>query len=145
MNNFLSRFSPVIFVCLLLTILIFSSCHAWFAKDETKKDLAPPQQREWLKQIALCDCLKHAFPKEDCIKNDVSFSILAEFTDFRQHNTYQLIDSLAKLAVKNIEPAQPADYEGKKPYMLGCIDFYHSKSLDSLIKVIEKRNRGSKK
>ncbi len=90
---------------------------------------------EMLKDYALCQCIKEV-SNDDSIKNDISFSILTELADYHQKAMHG-IDSLTEKVVLNFEPAQIADYNGKKPYLLGCINYYKSKQLDSLIRTFD--------
>ena len=90
---------------------------------------------EMLKDYALCRCIMEV-SNDDSIKHDISFSILTELADYHI-KAMNGIDSLTKKVVLNIEPAQIADYNGKKPYLLGCINYYKSKQLDSLIRTFD--------
>jgi hypothetical protein len=94
------------------------------------------EKQEWLKEYALCSCIREAYP-HDSIKTDISFSVLRDISDY-EAPVYDKVRSEAKKAALTIEPSQIADFEGKRPYLLGCLNFYQSKALDSLIKSFPK-------
>lgn len=89
-----------------------------------------------LKNLALCNCIQY-ISHDDTIKNDISTSIFMELSDFNP-KVWKSIDSLSAVAASEVQPSQIADYNGQKPYLKGCIDFYHSKRLDSLVKTFNK-------
>lgn len=95
-----------------------------------------------LKEYALCSCIRE-ISNDDSIKNDISFSILAELTDYHQKAMHG-IDSLTEKVVLTFEPAQIADYNGKKPYMLQCINYYKSKQLDSIIRTFDLKDHSQR-
>lgn len=122
-------------LAIVLLSLALSACN--INRTYGYKELSVKNQRQNLKDYALCSCLKLA-ANSDSLKNDISFSILNELSDYNAE-ALNKIDSLSKIVVAEIQPSQIVDYEGKKPYLLSCIEYYRSKRLDSLIKVLPLR------
>jgi hypothetical protein len=113
--------------------ILFFSCnntHSNVPNNGRKESINDRQK--WLKQYAFCSCIKYCFNKDTDIKNDLSFTVYYQITDYPK--IYQTIDSLAKKASLNIQPSQITDYNHKKALLQGCIDFYESKQLDSTVK-----------
>ena len=95
------------------------------------------ERRQWMKEYALCSCLSLVGKQDTAFRNDISLSVYVEITDYSRvtyKNIYRAVDSLSSKAFRSITPSQIADYEGKKPYMMSCIEFSQSKKLDSLIR-----------
>jgi len=91
------------------------------------------QKHQWMKEYALCKCITEV-SRDTLLKNDLTFSVYANIADYGDSKIYRAIDSAAKHTALNIQPSQIKDYNGKKAYMLSCIQFSQSKKLDSLIK-----------
>ncbi|SEB17031.1 Type VI secretion system (T6SS), amidase immunity protein [Pedobacter hartonius] len=95
------------------------------------------ERRQWMKEYALCSCLSLVGKQDTAFRNDISQTVYVEITDYSRttkNNLYNAVDSLAYKAFNSITPTQIADYEGKKPYMMSCIEFSQSEELDSLIR-----------
>lgn len=101
-------------------------------KSEAKKE----EKRQWMKEYALCKCITQ-LSTDTLLKKDISMGIYFNITDYGSDKIYNAVDSAAKQAVSQINPSQIADYGGKKPYMLSCIEFSKSKKLDSLIRTYD--------
>jgi hypothetical protein len=121
---------------LLLAALCFTACKS---ANEQKlplniDDSILQNKHKWLKDYALCSCIKYAFKEDDSIKNDLTFSVLIGISDYGYPRVYHIIDSASKKAALSIEPSQIVDFDGKKALLLGCINYYESAQLDSLVK-----------
>ncbi|MGN6398343.1 MAG: hypothetical protein ACTHMI_22415 [Mucilaginibacter sp.] len=103
----------------------------------TGSDTVTQNKRKWLKQYALCSCIKYSFKSDTAIANDLSFSIYREISDYGYLAVYSGIDSLAKHAALAIKPSPIADYNHKKALLNGCINFYESTQLDSVVKALD--------
>ena len=125
----------ILILAVILIIFSLTSCKT--NQHETSDN--PPgssleHKREWLKDYALCCCLLYASKRDTLISNDISFSIYREISNYGDDDVYKTIDSVSKKAASKIEPTQIADYNGKKPLLKGCIEYYNSMELDSLVK-----------
>lgn len=114
----------------LLTI-VFTSCN--YKTKNLAKQESVANKHKWLKDYALCSCIKYCFKEDTIIKNDLSFAVYHEISDYSNATIYRTIDSLSKDAALNIEPSQIADHNGRKALLQGCINFYESKKLDSIV------------
>jgi len=124
----------------LLSIIILLGCQN---KNRSKQsitaiDSAIEKKHKWLKEYALCSCIKYSFKNDSAISNHLSFTIYKEITDYDKPAIYKLIYRLSKKASNNIKPSQIADFNGKRAILSGCINFAESKTLDSLIKTFDK-------
>lgn len=97
------------------------------------------QQEQWLKELALCNCLVYATGTKE-MKGDISRGIYMDIANYSQ-DVYDLIDSVSKNAASKIAPSQIADHDGKKALFLDCMNFYNSQKLDSLVRHIRKQSR----
>nr|WP_157247148.1 hypothetical protein [Pedobacter panaciterrae] len=85
---------------------------------------------EIYRQYFLARCIYFAFGEDKVFSNDISLSVYyAAGDEFGVTSHARLLDSLAKKKLSTITPTQVADYEGKKPILLGCIEYYESKEL----------------
>lgn len=130
---------------LILLCFAVVGCHS---KVDTKKvaianDTTVPVKYKLLKDYALCSCLMYAFKTDTGVQHDISLTAYKEISD-ESVPFYQSIDSLSKLVVRGVEPAQIADYGGKKPYIKSCIEYSQSIRLDSLLRALDKANPDSK-
>ena len=121
---------------LLVAALSFTGCKS---KNESKlplgiNDSTLQNKHKWLKDYALCSCIRYCFKEDDSIKNDLTFTVLEGISDYGNPKVYNIIDSASKKASLSIEPSQIADFLGKKALLLGCINYYESAKLDSLVK-----------
>ncbi len=124
------------YLLILLIATSFVACHKKEAQQSvaTQRDSVLNEQRDLLKEYALCKCLYYANNKDSVVANDISISIYREISDYGDKSVYDLTDSASKKAANAILPTQIADYDGKKPILMRCLEFYKSKSLDSLVK-----------
>lgn len=95
------------------------------------------EARNLLKNYALCSCIKY-ITDDKKLKNDISRGIYSDISNYSDSKVFNEIDSLAKIAALTIEPSQIADYGYQKPLLLGCISFFQSKKLDSLVRIFDK-------
>ncbi len=102
--------------------------------SNNSKNSVSQNNRKWLKEYALCSCIKYSFKDDTAIKNDLSFTVYKEITDYGNLPIYRTIDSISRIAAFEIKPSQIADYNGKKALLLGCIEYYQGKKLDSTIR-----------
>ena len=92
------------------------------------------ENRELLKQYALCKCLIYSFPNDSLIRSDLSMSIYRDISNY-SFIVYDEIDSITKQKVINFPPPIINDYLGKKLSLMLCINgYYKSYYLDSLVK-----------
>lgn len=55
------------------------------------------------------------------------------------HDTvFKVLDNFAKAKARTIVPSNYADHEGQKAVMLGCLQLFESKALDSLVHLQDK-------
>jgi hypothetical protein len=124
-------------------VLLISSC------THTKKNIVTNSNIQKLKSLAYCKCLEYSisnFVGKDT--NDISGALLTESMDFYGgyffRNFYPIIDSSAytvylKQKRRQFEPYPVAEGSGGKvAYKLECLDFYQSKELDNITKIIAK-------
>lgn len=132
-------------ICFIMTLIgILLSTEGCKIKKAGKTSQS--EKRQWMKEYALCSCLSLIAKQDTAIQDDISKSIYVEITDYTRtdkNNIYNAVDSLASKAIKSINPTQIADYEGRKPYMKSCIEFYQSKELDSLIRHYDSEYKSS--
>jgi hypothetical protein len=123
--------TKVLISCLAITIICVSS----YNYNKSNKHMSPKtsQKHQWMKEYALCKCIIE-ITQDTLLKNDISLAIYVNIADYQGSKIIEAIDQAAKKAALNITPSQIADYNGKKPYMLSCIQFSQSKQIDSLIK-----------
>ncbi len=122
---------------LMLLMIFFSiSCHRNTNEEKLNnlKDSTIQNKHKWLKEYALCSCIKYSLKNDTSLKNDLSFVIYKEITDYGNPSVYQIIDSASSQVAINIKPSQVADYNKKKAFLNGCIEYYQSEKLDSLVK-----------
>ncbi|MDB5008299.1 MAG: hypothetical protein JWP45_2692 [Mucilaginibacter sp.] len=110
---------------------------------DTKKSYSLPdstnfKKHKWLKEYALCSCIKFSFKDDEAIKSDLSFTVYKGITDYGSPLVYRTIDSASKKAAFSIQPSQIADFNGKKAMLSGCINYYESLKLDSLVKSFDR-------
>lgn len=94
------------------------------------------QQRELLKEYALCQCLYYGFKEEGISQNDISLSFYNELSLY-SNVAQSRIDSISKIVVNSIAPSNHIDYKGKKAIIYTCMQFYKSNVLDSLVKSLD--------
>ena len=95
------------------------------------------EARKLLKNYALCSCIKY-ITDDKKLKNDISSGIYFDISNYSDSNVFSKIDSFSKITALTIEPTQIADYGHQKPLLLGCISFFQSKKLDSLVRTFDK-------
>jgi hypothetical protein len=128
----------------LLVVLIAGSCNMPKYNTKTKQNI------ELLKNLSHCKCLEYSINKfvgKDSI--DISSEILIDkfYSIGLSRKSYYILDSMAKsvmISETNSQFASPNKYlesYGKVSYKIGCYNFYHSKSLDSLVKILLKKNK----
>lgn len=96
------------------------------------------ENRNLLKEYAYCKCLNFAIADSSFFKDDLSLSIYREIANYNPE-VYDLIDSLAKKAAYEIKPSEISDHNGKKAILIGCFSFYKSQTLDSIIRLMDKK------
>jgi hypothetical protein len=128
-----------IFIIAVFPIALLLSCNknTKVKIPDNTGDSTSQNKRKWLKEYALCSCIKYSFKDDTAIKNDLSFTVYKEITDYGNLAVYRTMDSISKIAAFDIKPSQIADYNGKKALLLGCIEYYQSKKLDSIIRKLE--------
>lgn len=131
---------PITVITLISLLISMSGCSRKKSTESShhRQDSLLRERTIWLKQYALCNCLRYAFNKDTAVQKDISVGIYRDITGGLDIRVYNAIDSLSKQAALQIAPSEIADYNGKKPFMLGCMNYYESKSLDSLLKKHEK-------
>ncbi|MET4142351.1 T6SS amidase immunity protein Tai4 family protein [Pedobacter sp. UYP1] len=132
----------IIIVSIGVMINIIGGCEAPKVPknaDKQKTDSLRNEKRGWVKDYALCECISLVGKNDTTFKNDISPGIYIDISSYGhgQKNIYKDIDSLARKVYSEITPSQIADYGGRKAYTASCIDFYHSKSLDSLVRTYD--------
>jgi hypothetical protein len=115
--------------------LLFFGCNISSEKKTQKPiDTTLQNKHKWIKEYALCSCIKFSYPADTVIANDISFGIYRDISDYGNNSIYRTIDSVSKKIAFGIKPSQISDYNKKKPSLQGCIEYYKSKKLDSIVK-----------
>lgn len=114
----------------LLAILLLFAC-----KQQERNT-----RRDYLKEYAFCQCLKRVkdYKYEEAMKADISTGVYFELSRYAPE-VYTQLDSAAANAAALIQPSALADHEGKKAVLMQCFQFYKSKSLDSLVKRMDRK------
>lgn len=113
----------------------FLGCNTFFhqkAKTEIKL-------KTLLKEYSYCKCLQSVYPNDLLFKNDISFTVYQEISEYAiMGEIEKKLDSISFEYAKSIKPSDIPDYNLGKSGLLSCFRFYHSKKLDSLIRVLIK-------
>ncbi len=119
--------------------IFFISCNRQvFSEDLNFRRISRvTETRKLLKEYALCGCITYA-TDVDRLKKDISHGIYIEISNYGDRDVYKKIDSMSKAAALGIKPSQIADYGYQKPLLLGCMNFYKSKKLDSLVRSFDR-------
>ncbi|SMC73693.1 hypothetical protein SAMN04488101_102587 [Pedobacter nyackensis] len=126
------------FLFLSLLSINLGSCTNQQTSNSTDK---PPgtsveSRRQWLKDYAFCSCLSYANTADSTYSNDISMGIYRDISAYNQ-DAYDAVDNLSKITASKISPSVIADYEEKKPILKSCLEYYQSKTLDSLVNKYE--------
>lgn len=115
------------------SLLLLSSCGNKLYLDD--KSQAQMSKSVLYKQYALCHCIKVAYKDDSINLKDISEAIYQELSDYTiMGEKARMLDSFSVAKAKQIKPSQIADYNGRRAVLSDCIQFYHSKQLDSLVK-----------
>jgi hypothetical protein len=95
------------------------------------------ENRTLLKEYAYCKCFEYSSNDTTFFRTDISLMVYKEIAHY-DLKAFQIIDSLSKKAASEIKPSQIADYENKKAILSDCFLFFKSKSLDSVIRSLDK-------
>lgn len=96
------------------------------------------------RQYVLAVSIYFAFGEQKTFSEDISISVLyAAGNEFGSTSHSRMLDSLAKKMLSSITVTQVDDYEGRKPILLSCIEYYESKELKKEIRKILKMPRKS--
>ena len=127
-----------------MSIILFYSCSVNRTSKKEKTDV------ELLKELAFCQCLEHSietFSKLDTLEMGRGEVLnLMDSKGLFPNIVQPILDSLASLIVaeqrkeKNDTLYKHESARGRTSYTLGCLDFYNSKKLDSLVKSFPKRD-----
>lgn len=123
----------------ILILISFFLSNAYSQKVPSDKEMG-----EIYRQFFLTRCIYFAFGEEKVFSKDISLSVYyAVGSEFGATNHSRKLDSLAKKMLNSITPTQVADYEGRKPILMSCIEYYESKELKREIFKILKTPRKS--
>ncbi|WP_392469380.1 hypothetical protein ACF3OC_13090 [Sphingobacterium cellulitidis] len=128
-------------ICILL--LILSSCFTERVVQSNRNAQKVDSIKNILKNIAFVRCIDYCYPKRYGINDSLDFSLPFTYsvysfgTRFYSFGIRPKIDSLAKEEYKRIDSRRfvkdvGEGAEGKTAYSLACLEFYHSRQLDSL-------------
>jgi len=111
--------------CIITILISFFLSEAY-----SQKVLSAKEMGEIYRQYFLARCIYFAFGEEKVFSKDISLSVYyATGDEFGDTNHSYKLDSLAKKVLSSITPTQVADYEGRKPILMRCIEYYESKEL----------------
>jgi hypothetical protein len=118
-------------------IVIFISF--FISQAYSQKIPSPKEMREVYRQYFLARCIYIAFDEEIVRSKDISLAVYYAVGDeFGSTNHAHKLDSLAKKMVNSITPTQVDDYEGRKPILKDCIEYYESNELKrEIIKILK--------
>jgi hypothetical protein len=105
---------------LVLMMLTLISC-----QDKQKDD------KEKLKKLGLCTCLYESNPNSDFWANEGSANGYVQMSNI-SIDAINIVDQHAKEFSKR----KYASYADKDLTIMKCLDFYHSKELDSLVNIL---------
>ena len=120
-------------ICILLIFLV--ACNNKSISKNTKEsniDSILIQRQTWLKNYALCACASEGYKQEGIEVIDYSYGVYRDIAPYDQ-KSYSIIDSIAKKIIEKTPALQIDDYNNKKPILKSCLEFYHSKFLDSVV------------
>jgi hypothetical protein len=106
----------------ILILFVLTSCH-----DKLKDD------KEKLKKLGLCTCLYESNPNSDFWMNEGSANGYVQMSNI-SIDAIEIVGQRAKEFSKRKYPS----YADKDLTVMKCLDFYHSKELDSLVTVLVK-------
>jgi len=110
---------------IVLILISFFLSPAYAQKAPSKKKMS-----DIYRQYFLTRCIYFAFGEEKVFSKDVSISVYYAWgNEFGLTNHSRKLDSLAKKTLSTITPTQVDDYEGAKPILMKCIEYYESKEL----------------
>lgn len=134
-SQFLSKRVVVsfIFFCLILSCVPASKTTAIQEPLQESKEIV--EQRQLLKEYALCDCIRYGYKNTE-VYEDVTVSLYNEAMLYSPY-TLDTVSMLAKKIAESVPPLQHFDYNKKRPILGGCIEFFKSKMLDSLIRTYD--------
>jgi hypothetical protein len=103
--------------------------------NAVKSDSTIQEQRELLRDYALCSCIING-SGDSSNKNDYSRSLYADQSLYSERSLLY-IDSISIVFAQSIKPAKYEAYKGQKAIIYFCTEFYKSQRLDSLIKSLD--------
>lgn len=119
-------------VSVVLILISFCISQAYAQIKPSKKEL-----EKIYRQYVLERCVYFAFGEQKVFSGDISASVYyAAGDEFGSTNHSRMLDSLAKKKLSTITVTQIEDYEGAKPILMDCIDYYDSKELKEEIRKI---------
>ncbi|TAJ47661.1 MAG: hypothetical protein EPO58_15450 [Chitinophagaceae bacterium] len=113
----------------MLICVMLSSCarKEWVSKRDAENSI---------RIAAMSSCMYEGFGgTKSGINKDASFALAMDMVlESYGLGKRDTLTALAKEFARNIRPPQHADYAQGKPIIRSCHEFYHSKTLDSLIR-----------
>jgi hypothetical protein len=128
-------------ILILSLVIIHISCKTTELSSNNKYR---KEQEHYLKDYLLCNCIRQTYSNTE-VYNDVSITSL--YSNLIDDFDPIVLDSLNKEiipVIKEIKPIQASDMYPKKPYLSFCIDYYNSKKMDSIIKILSDRYLNNK-
>lgn len=129
-------------LCAMLLIILGTGCSSHKLNLRHNR----PSNEDVLRDYVFFICLQKGYGNDPVFLKDMSPGLYNDLSDFEMahFDTDKKLDSIATKMVASIEPAQLADYEGKKPIFAQCLRFYKSKELKVAIRKVLKEAKKAK-
>lgn len=127
------------YIILILLFLFFFSCQVPRRINAEKKNNnndSIVEQRQLLKDFALCSCLRFGYGTDSAVYKDITVSIYYNQLLYAD-SSINKVEDFAKAYSRSIKTSEEYDYQNKKPILFSCLLFYKSKLLDSLVKTLD--------
>lgn len=119
-----------------LLVLLISCEKSMYPERSKQKYIA--KERELLKEYAYCNCVLHALKEDSIVNKDISGAIYVNISHY-DDSAYAVIMRLSRNAADSIKPPTYVDYIGKLTVLYDCNNFKNSKSLDSIVRSMDKK------
>ena len=124
------------YLFLFTFILSMSNVFSQSKSGTDKRKVQLKQQRKWLKEYALCNCIQYGYNDEQ-VFDDLSSSIYINLLLYGQ-STLDTISSISKEVAQKIEPSKIDDVLGRRAIIAECLIFYDSRKLDAIVRSYDK-------
>lgn len=128
-----------IFGFLLIFVIGCSTVNKTPERLSPEKELLKHQREgfaHFFKIQVFCHALEKSYQDKEIFEKIGKEDLLGGFDGTADPTIHQKIDSLATKLANSIKPEEYLDFENKKFIMKACLEYYNSKELDSVARVM---------